>query len=140
MSTKTKASSVFFTVVLAGVVLVAFSLFGNPLKPREGNDEAREVTFTATWLPSPREGRSAVDIWLTVNGKQIGSAPFNTAPFSRTFPAKKGQRAEIRMTLSGPAVSTFMGCSIAVNGVEVVNEHLDQQLKTGQTLVCWTAV
>lgn len=134
MSTKTRGSSIGTVTTVIVALLIAGTVFKVwPPKPRvPGSKENPIVQFSAIWTPSPRP--KGVFILVTVGGVVMHEGMDTVAPFMRTFEAKRGQYLEIRSTL-GPGGESFLGCSITVNGLEVVNDHYDKA-KPDSRLTC----
>lgn len=144
MSAKTKGASLIATLLVVGVVIVGFNLVKPPNTDKRGPDE-KAVTFTAIWTPSPRNF-DGVHAEITVGNRLMYDKVSPVAPLLRNYVAQRGDNVEIRLRLVGAGLSNLLGCSIAVGGLEAVNDHIPKQptkeptLKAGDSIRCWTTV
>jgi hypothetical protein len=133
VSAKTKVNGFIGTLVLAAVVVLGYQFLG-PKTGRPDND--RIVIVTGVWLPSPRD-IDHVQVVVTTGGSLKVDKAVSLAPFQRSFHVPKGDRVEIKLTLMGMGSASFLGCSISVDGTEVVNEHKEGMLKIHDQVICW---
>ena len=138
---KTKTNMVP-TLVVAALIVAAVGYFGSrgPIWRNQGDDQ-RHIGLYGTWNPSPRT--DGVQVVITVAGSLEFDQIETVAPFGRTYPAKKGDRVEIKLTfLKNPHVQDrkgFLGCSITVDGREDVHEY-NQTSAPNDPLICWTVL
>ena len=130
------------TLVVAALVVAAVGYFGSKGPTgRDRDDDQRNVGLYGTWDPSPRT--DGVQVVITVAGSLKVDKTETVAPFARTYPAKKGDRVEIKLTfLRNPHVQDlkgFLGCSITVDGREDVHEY-NQTSAPNDPLICWTVL
>lgn len=139
MSVKSKSGSLLATLAVVAVLIVGFQYIGP--KVGQDDDKMHDVMITAIWLPSPRI-LDGVQVEITIGtslvfDKAVSHAPFQKGPYK----VKRGQRVEVRLRALGQSVSTFLGCSIAVDSFEAVSEKINNRpIKAGERLTCWTAV
>lgn len=125
MTTQTRRGTSWGTIiVVAGVLAVAGLASTGKLKlpTRKTWDDERLVTVTAIWTPSPLAVPALARIHIEV-GSIADDTVRETAPYQQTYTVMKGERVFIRATLRGWNGERLIGCSIAVNGVEMVSDH-----------------
>lgn len=136
MTTKTKMSGgtiAGIVVILALASLVGLNRWSTPTDKLQGDE--RHVTVSAIWTPSPRAGGH--DVRIEVRIDEIHDVTLrNTAPFSQTYTVVKGQRVEVSAVVRAGPSATLLGCSIAVNGTEVVSDHRNNA-GVGEIVDCW---
>lgn len=132
--TKTPVAGIVATLIVAGIAL---ALIGKlPVRPRTDPDAPRQVSLTAIWNPSPRT--EGVALRVTIGGVPTEDLVANTAPFTRGYAVPKGTRVEIYARLQGDHRAE-LGCSIAVNGVQLVTEH-KPKAGPADPVACWLNV
>jgi len=109
-------------VVVAGILAVAGLFATGKLPTRKTWDDERLVTVSAIWTPSPLPVPSLVRIHVEV-GSINDDTIRETAPWSQTYTVLKGERVFITAAMRGWSGERLIGCSIAVNGVEVAQDH-----------------
>jgi len=122
------------TLVLATIVVIGFKLLD-----LKSNKDERRVIVTGLWTPSPRM-HDAVHVFITVGPRAVFDSLWQMAPVQKAYSAKPGERVEIRLTMVGAGRSNFIGCSIAVEGYEAINDHKQGDLGGGANIACWTLV
>lgn len=136
MSATAQKSLAGQTLLLA-IVVVAIAAFAFNKLPARDKPNDQTVTVSAIWTPSPRVPEG-VQVIVFVGGLNPVNGRESVAPWSRTYPASKGDRVEVTLELKGDK-GGFLGCSILVNGVEAVTEHI-KDAKPFEKLTCWTHV
>lgn len=134
-TSRSKVTGIVLTLVFAAVIWT-----GLPQLIRWSTDDPgkpRAVTVSAIWEPSPRLP-GGVAILALVEGQ--GTIQNRTAaPFIQSFSVNQGIRVEIRAKLVGPGPSALVGCSISVNGAEIVREH-KKNATSADEITCWIVV
>lgn len=130
MKTSTKVASLVVVLAVAGL------LYSNRTGPAtRTTEEPSSVTVVVSWTPSPRlphgtEVRVAID-----NKPVMDPETPQTAPFSRSFPIKRGQRVDVWTSLLGTG-DGWLGCNVKTNtGVEIDAEG--GNTRPGRVLHCW---
>ncbi len=110
------------TIAVVAVLLVVGALASGKLPTRKKMGDERLVTVTALWTPSPLPQGSLVRIHVEVGGLKDDTVR-ETAPFSQTYTVLKGDRVYIHAAMRNVGGKRWLGCSIAVNGVETVSNY-----------------
>lgn len=134
MSIKTR--TIVPTIVVAGLVLAAFQFLGpKAANDRKGDD--RTVGVYGVWEPSPF--RDGVQVVVSIDGRAMVDKVETVAPFTRTYPAKRGDRVRISLHFKGGLVNQGMtgvlGCSITSSGVEETHDY-NRKAKINEPLRC----
>jgi hypothetical protein len=139
VSVKSKSGSLLATLAVVAVVVLGFQYL--PPKVGQDDDKMHDVIITAIWLPSPRV-LDGVQVEITIGNKLVHDKAVSAAPFQKgPYKVKRGDRVEVRLRVLGQSISTFLGCSIAVDTFEAVSEKINNRpIKAGDRLSCWTAV
>lgn len=131
MTTKTHPVRNFLATMAVIAALVALA----PLVLKTGGD-GHPVTVTAIWNPSPRT--EGVALRITVGGVPQLDVVATVAPVVRSYTVPRGTRVEIYARLQGDHRAE-LGCSISVDGAEVVNEFKKSAGPT-EPVACWLNV
>lgn len=141
MTTQQKKGMSFGTiavllVIMAGAGILSANRWSNPFDKLQGNE--RHVTVSAIWTPSPRAAGHDVRIETNIGGTKDTTLR-NTAPFSQTYTVLKGDRVDVTAVIRSGPEGTLLGCSIAVNGTEVVSDHKNN-VAVNVPVHCWVVV
>jgi hypothetical protein len=135
---KTKTSMVPTFIVIAAIMVGVgyFGLQRGPVTDSKDPDD-RMVGVYAVWEPSPY--RDGVQVVVTVAGKAKVDKVETMAPFTRTYPARRGDKVSISVHFkSGLGTRNFqgvLGCSITANGHEETHDY-NQKAAINQPLAC----
>ena len=121
MSIKTR--TILPTIVVAALLIGGFQLLGPKATSTDKDD--RNVGVYGVWEPSPF--RDGVQVVVSIAGKAKVDTTAQTAPFTRTYPAKRGDRVIISLHFKAGLVNQGMtgtlGCSITSNGMEETHDY-----------------
>jgi hypothetical protein len=121
MSIKTR--TILPTIVVVGLLIGGFQLLGPKATSTDKDD--RTVGVYGVWEPSPF--RDGVQVVVSIDGKAKVDKAETVAPFTRTYPAKRGDRVIITLTFRSGVVNQGMtgtlGCSITSNGMEETHDY-----------------
>jgi len=130
-----KVTGLVLTIIIAAVIYTGLpQLITWSTKDKT---KPRAVTVGAIWEPSPREPGGVAILTLVEGQGQIQNK--TTAPFIQSFSVTQGTRVEIRAKLVGPGKVKLLGCSISLNGAEMVREHVPNATSADE-VTCWVVV
>lgn len=134
MSIKTR--TIIPTLLVVAAIVAGFQLLG----PKGGTDrdkDDRTVGVYGVWEPSPF--RDGVQVVVSVAGKAKVDKAETTAPFTRTYPAKRGDRVIISLHfksgLANQGMTGTLGCSITSSGMEETHDY-NRAAKINHPLRC----
>ena len=135
MSVKTR--TIVPTLVVVGLIVAGFQLMRGPSNNDHDNKNEGLVIVTGTWEPSPRI--DGVQVVVSVAGSLKVDGVHNVAPFSRTYPAKRGDKVSITLTFKSGIKAQdrkdLLACSIKFNGIEESHDY-NQRAGISQPLTC----
>jgi hypothetical protein len=124
------------TLVVVAAIVAGLQFMG----PKAGTDrkgDDRTVGVYGVWEPSPF--RDGVQVVVSVSGRAKVDKVETVAPFSRTYPAKRGDRVTISLHFKAGLVNQGMtgvlGCSITSSGVEETHDY-NRKAKINEPLRC----
>ena len=130
-----KSRTILPTIFVVGLLVAGFQLLGP--KGTSTDKDDRTVGVYGVWEPSPF--RDGVQVVVSIAGKAMVDKVETTAPFTRTYSAKRGDQVRISLHFKSGLVNQSMtgvlGCSITSNGMEETHDY-NSRAKINHPLRC----